>query len=198
MIKALLVDGGGVLFNNVTEESPFFPRLGSRYGVSPADLRAAYAASEPEFETGRTTASLTLREILTRLGGDLDESWAEELRQLYLSCVRPNGDVVAWLRRRPRNGGVRVFLANNEARDWDEAKREAFRHLELFDDAFPSWEVGHVKPEPEFFAAILSPHGLAPHEALVVDDNASCVGAAVALGLQAVLFDGARSLPELW
>ena len=197
MIKALFVDAGGVLFNNVTEEDLFFLQLSERYGVSPAVIQAAYVESEPVFEVGKSTASCALHSILTQLGKEVGGESIEELKQLYVSCVEPNWEVFSWLRRRPHPRQMRVFLANNEARDWDCVKHRAFHHLDLFDDVFPSWKVGYVKPSSEYFFSILESCNVNPHEALLVDDNQSCIQSALDIGLEAVLFEGVHSLPDL-
>jgi putative hydrolase of the HAD superfamily len=198
VIKAVLVDAGGVLFNNVTEDSSFFERVGARYGVGGETIRAAYAAAEPVFERGGATAVDTIEAILSERGIDAGDGFRANVEGLYVSCVEPNRAVFDWLRRRPGAETLGVYLANNEARDWDYAKQRAFGHFDLFDETFSSWKVGRVKPTRAYFGAVLHARGLAPSDALLVDDDAGCVAAAIGLGLRAVRFDAALGPPELW
>ncbi len=59
-----------------------------------------------------------------------------------------------------------------------------------FDAIVNSSETGQAKPDPDIFAAALSRAGAAPDQAIFIDDSATNVEAAVALGLLGYRFDG--------
>lgn len=63
-----------------------------------------------------------------------------------------------------------------------------FHHIAL------SGEVGVAKPRPEIFEHILEQLGVAPQQAIFIDDAADNVRAACALGMQGIVY---RSVPAL-
>jgi len=70
-----------------------------------------------------------------------------------------------------------------------------------FDANFPSYQVGRLKPDADYFEHVLATLGVAPGRTLFLDDNAVNVEGAAALGIHAVRVtgvDGARAaLTEL-
>ncbi len=84
-----------------------------------------------------------------------------------------------------RHRGVPGYLASNQDRH-----RAAHMHAELgypalLDGELYSCDLGAAKPEPGYFTAALDRLGLAPEQALLVDDNPANVDAARDLGLAA-------------
>jgi HAD superfamily hydrolase (TIGR01509 family) len=67
------------------------------------------------------------------------------------------------------------------------------RHFSAF---FLSYELGHLKPEPEFFVKAIDRSGFAPHEILYIDDRPDFVAAGRKLGLNGLVFTGAWPLQE--
>ncbi len=65
-----------------------------------------------------------------------------------------------------------------------------------FDANFPSYQVGRLKPDADYFAHVLAELRVAPERTLFLDDNAVNVAGAQALGIHArrvAGVDGARS-----
>ena len=82
---------------------------------------------------------------------------------------------------------VRVGILTNNAPLLPEALPVHFPEvLRVFDPILLSFQLGHVKPEPELFAAVQEYLGLAPGEILFIDDTAGHVRAAVSMGWDAV------------
>jgi glucose-1-phosphatase len=52
-----------------------------------------------------------------------------------------------------------------------------------FDANFPSYQIGRLKPDADYFAHVLDELGVAPQRALFLDDNAVNVAGAQAVGL---------------
>ncbi|MBT2210106.1 HAD family phosphatase [Actinomadura sp. NEAU-AAG7] len=86
-----------------------------------------------------------------------------------------------------------VAITNWSAETYPIAVRE-HPELKLFRDAVVSGEVRLSKPDPEIFRYALDRFGLAPHEALFIDDNRANTAAADALGIGTHLFTGAPAL----
>jgi len=67
----------------------------------------------------------------------------------------------------------------------------------LFYSVANSSEIGHAKPDREFFQAALSLAGIAAKNALFIDDTAENVAAAAALGIAAHHFNSAGLMEQL-
>jgi putative hydrolase of the HAD superfamily len=58
----------------------------------------------------------------------------------------------------------------------------------VFDHTFYSYQLGFVKPEPNYFEGIMAQLAFAPEEVLFIDDAAKNVAAAQQAGLRAAQF----------
>lgn len=186
MIHALLIDAGGVLFNNITEETSFVPKLARRYAVDAERLLRAVQTAAPGYERGDRGVHDVLRRLLAEAGSPRAGAYDPDgVDRLYADSVRCHDANVAELAAVARDHPeLTLVLANNEAEHWDHLKNERHHHYGLFDHLCSSWRVGRVKPSAAYFAAVLERCGAAAHEALMVDDRAAVVAAARALGLR--------------
>jgi putative hydrolase of the HAD superfamily len=64
----------------------------------------------------------------------------------------------------------------------------------IFDAVYASHQIHHSKPDSSFFSHILEKEGYSTKEAVFVDDTSANVSAAKALGIHAILFEGAKAL----
>jgi putative hydrolase of the HAD superfamily len=152
--RVLLVDAGGVLFNNVIEDSSFLAKVAATCNADADMLRRLYEADDERFETNRVGVDDVLRTCLTALGvTTLNARDFRAIDRLYLESVQPNVSLFAFLRD-VRVMGLTLVLANNEAKRWEQLKHQAFRHLDLFDVVASSWRVGAVKPAAGYFACL--------------------------------------------
>ncbi|MGC4761776.1 HAD family hydrolase [Micromonospora sp. DT46] len=196
VIKAVLLDAGGVLFNNVTEESAFFPLLARRHGASEARMREYVDRHDAEYETDTRHVHDVLADALVAAGAlpdvPIDRAWID---RLYLSSAIRYEDAFAEVERLRRVApAVTVALANNEAAHWDHLKDGRHGHLRLFDVVASSWRVGAVKPTAEYFDRVLTACGCVASEALFLDDNPTVVQAAQRLGIRATWLSGPCAL----
>jgi putative hydrolase of the HAD superfamily len=190
---SIWLDAGGVLFDNVLEETPFIAELAQQWGLDPSWLHGHYADAQPQLEVGR----LTLRELWRGLGGasraagDVTAATAHYRRHL-----RPRGDGWAFARW-AASLGCPLVLANNEIREWDETREALFPSAACFQRKFTSWALGVAKPAVAFYAHCLGQTASRPERTLYFDDDAECVAAARSLGIVAHVWAGpteARSL----
>ncbi len=90
--------------------------------------------------------------------------------------------------------GVPLYAITNFSgefwRAWAPSQDEIFGR---FRDIVVSGDEKLVKPDPAIYRLALARFGLAPEEAVFVDDSAPNVEAAAALGIHAVLFTGAEA-----
>lgn len=191
MIRALLVDAGGVLFNNINEETSFLPDIARRYGVDESRLLGAVLSSAHAYESGACHAHDVLRGLLEEAGSPFadaadgewfDGQWVDRLYAAHVRCYHSNVVELAEVARaRPE---LALVLANNEAEHWDHLKNRRHDHYRLFDHLCSSWRVGQVKPSAEYFAETLVRCGVDPHEALMIDDRTTVIAVARDLGMR--------------
>jgi len=185
--RVLLVDGGGVLFNNVIEDSSFIDEVARTYRVPARELLTAYAARDSSFETDRCGIHEVLEACLCSLGcRPPGRAELERIDALYAASLVPNRALFALLRatRGDRRRGPILVLASNEAKRWDEIKDRAFGHLGLFDHVGSSWKIGACKPEPAYFDGLeRALRGVPRAHWRLLDDNPAVVAHARALGV---------------
>ncbi|MEE1931233.1 HAD-IA family hydrolase [Streptomyces sp. TRM 70351] len=186
MIRALFVDAGGVLYNNINEETDFLDRVADRYGVDRAELARRVEASAPRYESGTRHVHQVLRSLVAD-GAGPPAGTPEEARWLdraYLDSVRAHRDNFRALRRlRQERPGLTTVLTNNEAEHWDRMKDAAYGHFALFDALYSSWRVGRVKPALSFFTEALRGCRVAAAETLLVDDRVTVLRVGAELGM---------------
>jgi putative hydrolase of the HAD superfamily len=179
-IDAILFDLGGVLIElaGVERMLAWSPSLGTtdelwrRWLGSPA-VRG--------YETGRTDrhafADAVIGEFALPVGRDafLDEFawWPRTLHpgaKPLLGALAPRYTLAS--------------LSNTNELHWERFERE-WSLPSMFHHNFPSYAVGKLKPDAEYFEHVLDALGVGPAHALFVDDNAINVEAARAVGLNA-------------
>ncbi|AKU93967.1 Putative phosphatase YieH [Labilithrix luteola] len=61
-------------------------------------------------------------------------------------------------------------------------------------NVFTAYEIGHWKPDPAFYRAVLSKLGLRPHQAVVVEDSVAGIRSALGAGLRTIALGPAERL----
>jgi putative hydrolase of the HAD superfamily len=84
--------------------------------------------------------------------------------------------------------GLRVALLTNNVKEFGDNWRAMFPIDELCEVVVDSSHVGMRKPEPGIYALTCEALGIAPHDAVFVDDNADNIAAAREFGLGVVHF----------
>lgn len=88
-----------------------------------------------------------------------------------------------------RDKDLYTALVTNNVKEFSPAWRKLLPVEELFDVVIDSSEVGIRKPDPRIFHLALERLGVAPDEALFLDDYPNNVHAAEALGMRGVLVE---------
>jgi len=101
------------------------------------------------------------------------------------------GDIVHALHAR----GVPLYAITNFSDEfWPPFRAREAAIFELFEDVVVSGTERLVKPDPAIYRLALDRFGLAPHEAIFIDDREDNVRAAEALGIAGHHFQGAIPL----
>ncbi|MER7011818.1 HAD family hydrolase [Saccharopolyspora sp. NPDC000359] len=195
----MLVDAGGVLFNNISEETDFLALLAQRYHAQLPRLRRALDQHDHDYETDAAHVHQVLMTCLELAGGDCEDFDGDHTDELYLARVEAYPSCFEQLRAlRALHPELVLALANNEAAHWDEVKNARYEHLALFDVIGSSWHLRAVKPTDEYFHRLLAAVGCDADEVLLADDNPDIVRAARLFGLNAVHIPSPPSLFGVW
>ena len=117
-------------------------------------------------------------------------AWGQRSEEMIGGVIQGSVELLGELRALR----VRQYaLSNMEPENW-EKRRRAYEFLSWFDGYFISGLERVAKPDPRYFELALSRFGLAPGEALFVDDREVNVRVAEALGVPALLFSGPEAL----
>jgi putative hydrolase of the HAD superfamily len=134
-----------------------------------------------------------LRRAFERHGIDVD---AREFYDALWNAIEVSPEVTS-LVHELRAAGYGVHLGTNQHRERAAYMRQQLGYDDLFDVGCYSCELGAAKPEPAFYARALELIGSPAAEVLFVDDNATNVDGARAVGLVAEQWELSRGTPEL-
>ena len=191
-VKAVLFDFGGVFM-----DSPFAAvrAFGTGLGIAPERaLEIIFGVYDTDtdhpwhrLERGELTL-LEAREAIFEVGAPEHRlDLFEALGSLRGASVR--ADVVA-VAREARALGVKTALVTNNVREFGDGWRAMLPVDELFDAVVDSAHVGVRKPDPRIFQLTLERlGGMAPAEAVFLDDFHGNIAAAERLGMRGILVD---------
>lgn len=185
MIKNILFDMGGVIFDQNTDEA--FRRFKS-LGVDTDYYMGVYGQRDffLDLEAGRIDAAEFCRRLSVAVGREVSP---QEARHCWLGFF--DGVPVERLahleslRRRFYLG----LLSNTNPFMMDFTRSSAFSTLgrpitDYFDSLFLSYEMRVCKPDKEIYLKALAADGMKAAECLFVDDSRKNTDAAAALGIQ--------------
>jgi len=191
-IKAVILDYGEVLSYPPTAQA--WSRMANLFHLDPGRFRSLWGRNRLAYDRGDLSleaywsqlaedAGMNLEpEILTKLSQWDNEMWA-----------RVNPPMVEWPIRM-RSAGVKTGLLSNMPVCMIRYARQQFGWLTHFDHQTFSAEVKLAKPDPAIYRHSLDGLGVAASKALFVDDRATNVEGARAVGLSAIQF---RSVTQL-
>ncbi len=188
-IKALILDFGGVLVT-MPDDSPSARRLAVQLGLQPAQLTDALLGSGDwnRALVGEISAEEFDRRMHARYGLPYDASQPSLIFRWFADETLSHEllDLAASLRRPPE---FQVAVLSNAATDLEQhILRDKLGILHRFDLVVNSAREGVRKPDPAIYHRTLGRLGVAPYEAIFVDDMPENVAAAAGLGIHAIQF----------
>lgn len=189
MIKAVIFDLGGVLIDFPIPKMIEF--CAGRIGISQRDLIRGARGLRKEFQEGAISEEEFWDRVCQATGGTRPRGgslWEEAFRDAY----REKDDVFCIVRELQARYFKVALLSNTE--------HPSIRCLDPrtydFDALVYSCVEGVSKPGPQIYAIALERLGIAPGEAVFVDDQAENVEGALDAGMQGILFRGSGRLRE--
>ena len=181
-IRAVLFDADGVIQRSGSEWRSAWGSLIDCSDSVDAFLSDVFAAEGPAL-TGNADFHVSLAQVLTRW--HCADRMDEALRIWTLIDADPGVlHAVGVLRKM----GVPCYIASNQQPYRARYMSEHLGYGTLFDGEFYSCWLGRMKPQPEYFQAILTAIGLPPATVAFLDDHQSNVDAAKKVGIQAAVF----------
>ena len=115
---------------------------------------------------------------------DLISAWVDRWDDMLGPEIEGTAAVVAELRAE----GTRLLALTNWSAETFPMARERFPSFAAFEAIVVSGEHGIAKPDPAIFRLLVDLHGVEPARTAYVDDKASNVAAAEALGFRGIVF----------
>jgi epoxide hydrolase-like predicted phosphatase len=194
-IRTIFWDIGGVLLTNgwdPRQRAAVFKRL----HVDLTAYEELHDRANYYWERGLISAedffSQTVLKPNDKLNLTFDKLWPQVCAQskvLHPECL----DMLAELKQA---GRYRLATLNNESRELNEYRLDAFKLRSLFDYFICSGYVHEMKPNPGIYEAAIDISGFAAETALFIDDRQENCDAAAALGIQTIVFQSPAQLSK--
>lgn len=187
-IRTLFWDLGGVVLTNGWDLGQR-TRVLTRLGVNLEAYEEAHDRANYYWERGLITAENFFSQTVLRPNPTVNLTfemlWPQvcaESKVLHPECL----DLLADLKQ---TGRYRVATLNNESRELNEYRLDAFKLRSLFDYFICSGYVHEMKPMPGIYNAAVDISGFAADTALFIDDKKENCDAAQEAGMNAILFE---------
>ncbi|MCB0006458.1 MAG: GNAT family N-acetyltransferase [Anaerolineales bacterium] len=190
MIKAIIFDVGGVLIRTVDRT----PRanLEQRLGLAPGAADILYFNGDMGQKAQRGLISTA--ELLAWIQAELklDDSGIEAFRREFWAGDQLDGALLDLVRSlRPH---YTTAILSNWADNLVPMISEEYPLADAFDLIIGSANEGIVKPDAAIFERALEKLGVAPHEAVFIDDFAHNIAGAEAVGLRGIHYQAGMNL----
>lgn len=191
MIKAIILDMGGVVLNKTAESLSI--EIAHKLGLDEKEFSEFYYAYKPDMLSGKMRFS-EFSELLKekfKIKKGISSLWAA----VYLEHLSINSEVLALIKKLRVQYKIAVISNTTDLHVKLNKERGLFKY---FDQVVLSCEVGVTKPDEAIFKLMLKKLNLAPDECVFIDDRDSYVDAARKLGMHGIIFkNSAQFIREL-
>jgi FMN phosphatase YigB (HAD superfamily) len=192
-IKTIFWDIGGVLLTNGWD-SRQRARVFSALGVNHAASEAVHSEANYYWERGLMTAQDFFAKTVIEPNPDLhltfEQLWplvCSESKVLHQECF----EILAALKS---SGQYCLATLNNESKELNAHRLDAFQLRQSFDYFICSGYVHEMKPLPDIYRAAIDISGLPPETALFIDDRQENCEAARSFGMNVIHFESPAQL----
>jgi len=188
MIKAIIFDFGGVLVR--TEDHGPRHAWDKRLGLPTGSVERAVHYSDiwVQAQLGRILPQAYWAGVaeLLYMRNNNRANDIDELRRDYFSGDRLNYRLVEFIGEL-REAGYQIALLSNDSIELQDRLRDLGIEP-LFDHILISAQIGMMKPDPTVYRAALQALGVAPQEAVFIDDSLTNIRGAQYIGLNTIVF----------
>ena len=190
MITTLFFDLGGVCLSNGWDHEQR-EHLAKQFGFDYTAFDSRHRQVVDALERGQ----LSLEDYLTwTLFYEPRPFTLPEIVNAIHALSTPIPETLDLIRKIKATGRYSLMTLNNESRELNEHRIQAFGLRDLFLAFFSSCYLGITKPQPEFYRLVLHITQRKPEECLFIDDRPMNVEVARILGMGTVLFTDAQQL----
>ena len=192
MAKTLIFDLGGVLVDlNWERVCAPLTELSKKRA---ADVRREVSEGSLArlLMLGQLSSTEFHRRLCQTLGIEIEY---EAFLGIWVRLLSANEEIVPLVERLKENHPL-VLASNTDEIHFTYSKQQ-FGVLNHFDQHFLSYQMGILKPDPQFFHRMLRDLGLPPTECVFIDDVNENVESARSLGITAIQFQGNQSLQTI-
>ena len=120
----------------------------------------------------------------------LDQEIEAEIRHYFKDCAESvkEYDYSEELVHTLKKNGYNIYLLSNYGGENFAYVKDLFRFLPLVDGGVISYEVKHIKPEPEIYKALIDKYEINPKESVFLDDLEKNLEGAKKFGFHTILF----------
>ncbi len=185
-LKALIFDYGNVLC--LPQEPADIQAMASIFKLPAEEYAPLYWRDRYPYDEGKLDAPAYWHAVAEQSGHPLTPAELDELRRIdIVSWCNPSKKMIDFARQN-RERGIRTAVLSNMPPDLRHYLTTRVPWLPQFDHMTFSCDVKMVKPDAGIYRHCLAGLGVAPEEALFLDDRQDNVDAAQALGIHAILF----------
>jgi putative hydrolase of the HAD superfamily len=173
---------------SLPQDNDLVDRMAAITGVDRQRFDQAYWRHRRAYDLGRPATQYwrdTLHDLGVSSHGDI-----EALIELDVQSWTRYREPMWTLARDVRASGVKTAILSNGVPEVMARVRADRPLAALFDVVVVSYELGHAKPDREIYDVTLSRLGVAPQDALFVDDRGENIAAADQLSLRTFHFTG--------
>lgn len=180
-IKCILFDTDGVVINSEI----FSVQYQKEYNVSNNEMFPFFKREFQSCIVGKTDLMEAVKPWLPKWKWKGTE---KEFLQFWFKAEHNVDERVIKIVKKLRKKRIKCFLATNQEKYRTEYMKSDMRFEKLFDHVFSSSDIGHKKPEKEFYEFILNElkNGceIYPHEIMFFDDSQENVDEAKKLNIE--------------
>ena len=193
-IDAVIFDYGMVLSN--AQEPSAYNNLLTITGLDRDTFEPHYWRYRLDYDEGVLNGRTYWEKLgsdaaITLTPGQIDQLIENDV----LMWATLNEQMLAWVRAL-QDAGLKTAILSNMGADLLRYMRQEFGWLAHFNHHTWSCELGMVKPDPRIYLHTCEKLGVAPGEAIFLDDKPENIEAAAKVGIHAILFKNVEQLRE--
>jgi putative hydrolase of the HAD superfamily len=191
-IEGVIFDYGMVLSH--AQEPEALAALKTITGLSEADFQAHYWRHRHNYDLGNLNGKSFWKAISDDAGIALTDAQVERLIENdVIMWSTLNEEMLGWVEAL-QDAGFKTAILSNMVEELMQYMVQEFAWLGRFDHHTWSCQLRIAKPDPAIYHYTCEKLGVAPQNALFLDDKAENIAAAEGIGLHAIQFSTAAAL----